>query len=95
MGRVPKVTDINEPDQNAYYGYDFGEHIAKVVELALQRRFVADLLGYRVVNVAYSGFFASERDDRACGAIYDSCALQKGEEMDDKNRAISAQRRAC
>lgn len=75
MGRIPKVTEINEPNQNTYYGYHFGEHITKVVELTLQRRFVADLLGYRVVNVAYGGFFAGECDDSACGTIYDGCSL--------------------
>lgn len=79
VGRIPEVTEINEPDQNTYYGYHFGEHVTKVVEFALQRRFVADLLGYRVVNVTYCGFGACESDDSTCGSIYDSSSLDKSE----------------
>lgn len=96
MGRVPKVTEIDEPNQNTYYGYHFGQHVAKVVELTLQRRFVAYLLGYRVVNVTNCSFPACERDDSACSSIYDSGSLRKGEgRVDDENRNISVRKIAC
>ena len=46
MGGIPKVTEIDEPNQNTYYGYHFGQQVTKVVELAFQRGFFAYLLGY-------------------------------------------------
>ena len=86
MGRIPKVMEIDEPNQNTYCGYHFGQHVTKIVELTLQRRFFAYLLGYRVMNVTNGSLFACERDDSACGSIYDGGSLTKGEGVADKQK---------
>lgn len=80
MGGIPEVTEIDEPNQNTYYGYHFSQHVTKVVKFALQRRFVVYLVGYRVVNMTNRSFSACERDDSACGSVHNSSSLGKNKE---------------
>jgi len=78
MGGVPKVTEIDEPNQNTYNRYHFGQQVTKIVELTLQRRFLAYLLRYRVVNVTNRGFSAGESNNSTRGSVYDGGSLREG-----------------
>ena len=75
MRRVPEVTYVDEPDEDADDCDHLGEHLTKIVELALQRCLFANLRRDGFVDVANSGLLASEDNDGRTFPIYYSGAL--------------------
>lgn len=43
MRRVPEVANVDEPDENANDSDDLREHVAKIVQFALERCLLANL----------------------------------------------------
>lgn len=77
MRRVPEVAEINQPDKDTYDGYHFSEHFTKVIEFALQWSFLADLLGYRMMDMTNSGFLSNKSDYSTGASTDDGCTLIK------------------
>ena len=63
MCGVPEVTDVDKPYEDTNDGDDLGEHLTEIVELTLQRRFLANLRRDGLVDITNSSLLASERDD--------------------------------
>ena len=63
MRRVPEVPEVHYPDEHADDGNDFREHVAKVIELALQGGLLADLRRDGLVNVTNGRLLTREYDD--------------------------------
>ena len=79
--RVPKVTDIDQPDKDADDSDDLGKHLAEVVELTLQGRLLANLRRDGLVYIANSGLLAGEYDNSCALPIDNGSTLQSEPSM--------------
>lgn len=75
VGGVPEVAEVDEPDEDADDGDDLREHVAEVIELALQRRLFANLRADALVDVANGSAVPGIYYDSGCVAVYDGSAL--------------------
>ena len=75
VGRVPEVTNVDEPHENADDSDNFSESVAEVVEFTLQRRLLRYLGRDRLVNVANGRLLTREHDDRFRITVYHGGSL--------------------
>lgn len=72
---IPEVPEVDEPHEDADDRYDLGEHVSKVIQLALQRSLFADLRRNGLVNVADGRVLTRKNNDSARVPTYNCCAL--------------------
>lgn len=82
MRRVGEVTVVNNPDEDADHGDDFGECVSKVVELALERGLLGYLRADGLVDISDSGLLACEYDDSFTGTVDYTRSLNECERAD-------------
>ena len=71
------MADVYKPNENANNSDDFCEHVAEVIEFALEWRLLADLRRDGVVDVANGCFLACIDDDSVCVAVDHGCSLHE------------------
>jgi hypothetical protein len=76
VGRVPEVAHVDEPDEDANDRDDLGEHVAEIVQLALQWCLFADLGRDGFVNIANGSLLTSENDNGTSRAVYNRGSLR-------------------
>lgn len=69
MGRVREMSDIDNPNENTNDRNDFCQHVAEVVEFALERSLFANLGADGAVDVAYSSLLSGMNDNSLCCTI--------------------------
>lgn len=74
--RVPEVPDVHEPDEDTNDSDDLRKHVAKVVQLALERSLLADLGGNGLVDIADGSTLSGEDNDRVRTAVNDAGTLK-------------------
>ena len=77
MGRVRKVANVDDPDENADDRDDFCEHLTEVVEFTFEGRLLTDLGGDGLVNVANGGPLAGMNDNRSRDTIHNGRSLNE------------------
>jgi hypothetical protein len=75
MCRIPEVTEVNKPYEDTNNSDDFGEHVTKVIEFALERCLFANLRRDGLMDMADCCAFASQHDDGFRATTDDSRAL--------------------
>lgn len=73
--RIPEMTEVNQPHENANDGDNLGEHITKIIEFALERCFFTDLGRDRLVNMTNCSAFAGQNYDSLCTSANNSRTL--------------------
>lgn len=77
MGRLAKVPNVDDPNQDANGGNDLGQHVTKVIQLLLERRRGRDLRRDALMNVTNGSATASQDDNRSRMARYDRRARKQ------------------
>ena len=72
---IPEVPEVDEPNEDADGRDDLGEHVSKVIQLALQRSLFADLRRNGLVNVTDGRVLTCKNHDSARVPTHNCCAL--------------------
>lgn len=75
VGRIPEVTEIDDPDKDTNDSDDLRELITEVVQLAFQGGLFVDLRGDGLVDVTNSCALTGENNDSPCTSVDDSRTL--------------------
>ena len=75
MRGMPEVPEVDKPHEDADNRDDLGEHVSKVIQLALQRSLFANLRRNGLVNVADGRILTRKNNDSARAPAHNCCAL--------------------
>ena len=74
---IPEVPEVDEPHEDADDRDDLGEHVSKVIQLALQRSLFANLGRNGLVNVADGRVLTRKNNDSTRVPTHNCCALSE------------------
>ena len=75
MGWIPKVLEVDDPDEKANDADDFGKHVAKIIQLAFEGCLLVDSRRNRLVYIADGRLLTSGHHNGLGAAINNSSPL--------------------
>ena len=73
--RVPEMMEVDGPDKYTDDGDNLGEHVAKIIQFALQGCLLGDLRGNGFVYISNRRLLPSVDYDGICSSIDNRCPL--------------------
>src|ERR1700722_8623042 len=95
MCRVPEMTNVDEPDEDTYDGYNLRKHVAKIVEFVFQGCLLANLRSDGLVDIANCRTLTGENDDGLRTTVNDSGALHMPMRFLLIEKRLCSQKKAC
>lgn len=77
MTRIVEIPDVDDPNKNADSSDDLGQDVAKIIDLLLQRRLLADLRRDGCMDISEGGKSSRGSDQRFRSSIDDSRSLSR------------------
>ena len=77
MGWVPEVPEVDDPNEDTDDGYNFGEHVTKVIQLAFERSLLAYLGSDGLVDITDGCPLTGKDHDGPGISIHNSSSLDE------------------